>query len=119
VRVERFVPHAHLLPRCDVVVSHGGSASVVGALAHGVPLVVLPMGADQPHNADRCEALGVGRTLDPLRATPDEIAAAVQTVLGDGSYRANARRLHAECAALPPATDAVPLLETLARAAGA
>ena len=51
VRIERFVPQAEILPRCDAVVSHGGSGSVLGALAHGIPLVLLPIGADQPLNA--------------------------------------------------------------------
>ncbi|HEY8788110.1 MAG TPA: glycosyltransferase [Actinopolymorphaceae bacterium] len=59
VRVDRFVRQEALLPHCDVVVSHAGSGSVIGALAFGVPLVLLPMGADQPLNADRCLALGV------------------------------------------------------------
>ncbi|MGH3451936.1 MAG: glycosyltransferase [Haloechinothrix sp.] len=43
-----------VLPRCDAAVSHGGSGSVMGALAHGLPQVLFPMGADQPQNAARC-----------------------------------------------------------------
>lgn len=64
VRVERFVPQRAILPRASVVVSHAGSGTVVSSLACGIPLVLLLMGADQPINADRCEALGVGRVLD-------------------------------------------------------
>ena len=64
VRIERFVPQAALLPHCDLVVSHGGSGSVLGALAHGLPMVLLPLGADQPLNAARCAALGAARVLD-------------------------------------------------------
>ena len=59
VHVHRFIPQSLLLPHCDVVVSHAGSGSVIGALAHGLPMVLLPMGADQPLNAARAEALGV------------------------------------------------------------
>ena len=69
VRVEQYVPQSLLLPRCDLVVSHAGSGSVVGALAHGLPMVLLPIGADQPLNAARCEALGVARVLDPFHAS--------------------------------------------------
>ena len=71
VRVERFVPQADILARCSAVVSHGGSGSVLGALAHGLPQVLIPMGADQPLNAARCEQLGVARVLDrsPRRRT--------------------------------------------------
>src|SRR4051812_34436211 len=70
VRVERYIPQAVGLLHCDVVVSHGGSGSTIGALAAGVPCVLLPMGADQPLNAARCEALGAGVALDVMRATP-------------------------------------------------
>lgn len=114
VHVERYVPQSAVLPRCSAVVSHGGSGSVVGALAHGVPLVVLPLGADQPLNAARCEALGVGRTLDGLRASPADIGGAVRAVLADPAYTHNAAAIAAECGALPEAASAVPLLERLA-----
>ena len=60
VRIERYIPQDDVLPSCDLVISHGGSGSVMAALAHGLPAVLLPLGADQPCNARRCVALGVG-----------------------------------------------------------
>lgn len=113
VRVERFVPQAALLPHCDVVVSHGGSGSVIGALAHGLPSVLIPMGADQPQNAARCAALGVSRVLDAVEATPDHVREAVVEVLADASYRLAAESLRDEIAALPGPAHAVGLLERL------
>jgi len=114
VHIERYLPQSSVLPHCSLVVSHGGSGSVIGALAHGVPLVVVPMGADQPHNAARCEALGVARVLDALAATPESIAQAVSTVLADTSYRRAAERIRDEYAALPGPAHGVTLLERLA-----
>ena len=111
--VERFVPQAAVLPRCDAVVSHAGSGTVISALACGVPLVVLPMGADQPWNADRCAALGVGRVLDALTASSADIAEAVHEVLTAPAYRTAARRLRAEALALPTSADAAARLERL------
>jgi UDP-N-acetylglucosamine:LPS N-acetylglucosamine transferase len=116
VRVERYLPHADVLPRCDAVVSHGGSGTVLGALAHGLPSVLLPMGADQPWNAARCEELGVALVLDALRATPDDVREAVSTVLHDPSYRAAAERVRGEIRALPGPEHAVRLLERLLEA---
>ena len=58
VRVERFVDQWSLLPFCALVVSHAGSGTVYGALAHGVPMLLLPIGADQPFNAQRCALNG-------------------------------------------------------------
>ena len=113
VRVERFVPQAAVLGHCDVAIGHGGSGSTVGALAAGVPVVLLPMGADQPLNAERCVALGAGVVLDVVRCTPADLRAAVERVLADPSYRAAAERVRDEIAALPGAEAAVAALERL------
>ena len=114
MRIEPYVPQSVLLPRCDAVVSHGGSGTVIGTLAAGLPSVALPMGADQPLNAARCAALGVGLTLDAVRATPDAVGEAVLAVLTDPGYRKAAEGVRDEIAALPHVSAAVPLLEALA-----
>ena len=114
VHVERYIPQAQLLPHCRLVVSHGGSGSVIGALAHGLPMVVIPIGADQPRNAQRCRDLHVARVLHALEATPDRVRAATSDVLADPTYRLNAEGMRDEIAALPGPDHAVTLLERLA-----
>jgi UDP:flavonoid glycosyltransferase YjiC (YdhE family) len=114
VRIAADLPQSEVLPGCAAVVSHGGSGTVMGALAAGLPQVLLPMGADQPHNAARCAALGAGIVLDVIRAGPAAIAAAVRAVLDEPRYGVAAARLRAEAAALPPPEQAVRLLERLA-----
>jgi UDP:flavonoid glycosyltransferase YjiC (YdhE family) len=113
VYIERYIPQSLLLPHCDLVVNHGGSGSVIGALAHGLPLVVLPMGADQLPNAQRCEHLGVGVTLDAVRATPRSVRDATSALLSDAPTRQAAERIRDEIATLPGPEAAVPLLEQL------
>jgi UDP:flavonoid glycosyltransferase YjiC (YdhE family) len=115
VRVERFVPQQFLLPRCDVVACHAGSGSVLGALAFGVPMLLVPMGADQPANADRCAELGVATVLDPLQLTPEQVAGAARTLLQESRFRAAAQPWRAACADLPTAADAVPWFHQLTR----
>ena len=114
VHVERYVPQATLLPHCHLVVSHGGSGSVLGALTHGLPMVLLPLGADQPLNAARCETLGVARVLDAVGATPLMAREAVSRVLDDPAYRRAAEGFRDEIEALPGLRHAVRLLERLA-----
>jgi UDP:flavonoid glycosyltransferase YjiC (YdhE family) len=114
VRVERHLPQVDVLPRCRAVVSHAGSGSVLGALAHGLPAVLLPMGADQPQNAARCEELGVARVLDALTATPETIREAVADVLENPAYRSAAERIADEIAALPGPEHAAILAGQLA-----
>lgn len=113
VHVERYVAQASVLPYADLVVSHGGSGSVVGALAHGLPMVLIPMGADQPWNAERAAAVGVARVLDPVSATPAEVADAVNGVLANPGHRQAAERLRDEMAALRGPQTAISLLERL------
>lgn len=114
VHIERYIPQATVLPLSTVVVSHGGSGSVIGALAHGLPMVLIPMGADQPQNAARCGVLGVAEVLDAVEATPETVREAVSTVLADPSYRLAAGRLREEIATLPDPAYAITLLERLA-----
>ncbi len=114
VRIERYVPQAALLPHCHLVVSHGGSGSVLNALAYGLPMVVNPMGADQPLNAARCELLGVAQVLDAASATPEIVREAASAVLEGSSHRRAAERIRNEIAELPGPEHAVVLLERLA-----
>jgi UDP:flavonoid glycosyltransferase YjiC (YdhE family) len=113
VRLEKFIPQALLLPQCDLVVSHGGSGSVMGALTHGLPSVLIPIGADQPHNAQRCVELGVAQVLDPVTVTPDKVRTTVSAVLADQGYRRAAERIQDEIDALPGPEQTIPLLERL------
>jgi MGT family glycosyltransferase len=119
VWIERYLPHALLLPRCDLVITHGGYGSVMACLDAGVPMVVLPLaGGDQAGNAERCAALGVARVVPSAQHTPEAIRDAVRDVLGDPSYRENARRLREQIRGLPGPEQAVGLLERLAGDAG-
>jgi UDP:flavonoid glycosyltransferase YjiC (YdhE family) len=125
-RVQNWVPHAELLPHCAAMVCHGGSGTVRQGLAAGVPLVVLPLFADQPENARLVHGLGAGIALQlhgSARATVDDaldcldrLPGAVRAVLAGPAYHAVAGRVAAEAEALPPIDDVVPLLHGLARA---
>ena len=88
VRVSAYVPMSRLLATCDVLAFHGGSGTMLAALSAGVPLVVMPVAADQPENADRCAAAGVGVTLGPAARDPASVRRAVELVLDTPGYRA-------------------------------
>ena len=87
----------------------------MACLSLGLPMVVLPMSADQPRNARRCADLGVARVVELEKCTPEAIRAATRAVLSDPSYRANAKRVRDEISAMPGMELAVDLLERLAR----
>ncbi len=114
VRVVPFVPQSEVLPEVDLVVSHGGSGSLVAALTHGLPSVLLPLGADQPHNALRAGELGLATSLDAASATPETIAEHVETALRDDAMRARCAAVADDVRALPDVTWAVAALEDAA-----
>ena len=99
--VERYIPQTELLPRCSAIVHHGGSGTMFGSLAHGVPQVVLPQGADNFVNGWLLANCGAGVTIGPDDVTPEAVRDAVRLVLEEPSYRETGRRLAAEIAALP------------------
>jgi UDP:flavonoid glycosyltransferase YjiC (YdhE family) len=114
VRIARYIPQTLLMPRCDVVVAHGGTNTVLAALLAGKPLMLLPQGSDHFSNAQGCEALGVGRSVVPGEQTPEAIREAVRAVLGEGAYREGAERARAAIAAMPGPEEVVTLLERVA-----
>jgi UDP:flavonoid glycosyltransferase YjiC (YdhE family) len=115
VLVRSYVPQTQILPHCRLVVSHAGSGSLLGALSHGLPMVLLPMGADQMLNGERARQLRFAEVLDPVRATPEAIELAVERVLSDPTYRRSAERIRREIRALPGPEHASALLERLHR----
>jgi UDP:flavonoid glycosyltransferase YjiC (YdhE family) len=117
VHVEAWVDQADVLGEAALVVCHGGSGTTFGALAAGVPLVMVPVFADQFANAPLVARAGAGIEVSapqisagqgpPGRRGPvsrddaPRIRAAVETVLADGSYQEAARAVAAQMAAAP------------------
>jgi UDP:flavonoid glycosyltransferase YjiC (YdhE family) len=121
VQVRRWVPQADVLPHARAVVCHGGSGTTLGTLAAGVPLVVTPLFADQPHNGRRVAEVGAGLVVEPqgrekprTAIDPADLRAAIAAVLDDDGYARTAAAVAAEIRALPPADEALDLLAGVA-----
>ncbi len=102
VRAERWVAQEEALAHADAVVCHGGYGTMLGALAHGVPLVVMTLfGGDQRRNGRRIAEIGAGIALDedgrmmfepPGAEVIAALPGAVRRVLDDPGYGRAARR---------------------------
>ena len=110
VIVECYVPQADVLPLCDVAVGHGGSGSTLGALAHGLPMLLLPHGADQFENAQACASRGVAQVLMPDALTAEGVASAVTALLAQPAPRASAGQVAQEIAAMSTPREVVAAL---------
>jgi len=86
VVVADFAPHALLLPHCAALVTQGGAGTILAALCHGLPHLILPQGADQFRNAETAERAGVALVLEPSEATPGAIARAMARLLDESTF---------------------------------
>ena len=96
VEVHRYVPHGELMPDVSLVVGHGGHSTAMRALAHDLPLLVLPLDPmlDQPMVGKAVEEAGAGRVLR-RRASVPAIAEALRELVADGPHRVAAAGLGA------------------------
>jgi UDP:flavonoid glycosyltransferase YjiC (YdhE family) len=113
VKTVAFADHDDLMPACAAVIGHGGLGTVLRALAHGVPQLLLPLGRDQAFNARRVEELHAGIAL-PTDASPERIRTALHTLLGDARFRAAAVGVAERIAAAEPDRTAAEALERTA-----
>jgi UDP:flavonoid glycosyltransferase YjiC (YdhE family) len=114
VELHRWLPHAEVLPEVSLVVGHGGHATTMAALAHGLPLVVLPVEpkSDQRFVGRAVQAAGAGRVMG-RRASSARIREAIEELLVDGPHREAAARLGAAVRATPGATRGADAVESL------
>lgn len=110
VRVARYLPHTPVLERAICVVCHAGMGITQKALAHGVPVVAVPFGRDQPEVARRVEVSGAGVRLPRGQFRPQRLRAAVRTAIG---LKAGASRIEAAFSAAGGAVAAADAFESL------
>jgi len=122
VELHRYIPHEEIMPSASLVIGHGGHSTTMRALAHDLPLLILPMHPvlDQPMIA-KAIAAGAARVL-PKTARPDEIREALNALLQDEQSRAAAatigNRLRSRNGANIAADELEGLLSTQEKAAG-
>ncbi|MGZ4276640.1 MAG: glycosyltransferase [Solirubrobacteraceae bacterium] len=114
-RMVEWVSYARTMPRCDVVVCHGGHGTVVRALASGCAVVAVPSAGDMNENAARLDWAGVGVRVPHRFTRPRSIGLAVEKALTDDAIRTRVQELAAWHAAADPPARAADLVEELAR----
>jgi MGT family glycosyltransferase len=90
VIVVRSAPQIELLKRATLCITHAGLNTVLESLAHGVPMVAIPIGYDQPGTAARIAHHGVGEFVELDELTTERLRGLIENVLQDPSYRKRA-----------------------------
>ncbi|MGF1646462.1 MAG: nucleotide disphospho-sugar-binding domain-containing protein [Kineosporiaceae bacterium] len=105
VRLESFVPLDALMPTCAAVVNHGGPGTVLTAVTHGVPQVVIPAEFDAPLLARLLAGTGAALALPPEEATPTTVGACVRRVLTESALPVAAATLRTQARSMPDVHD--------------
>ncbi|XP_019631677.1 PREDICTED: UDP-glucuronosyltransferase 2C1-like isoform X2 [Branchiostoma belcheri] len=94
-RIMEWLPQSDLLAhsKTKAFVSHCGYNSISEAMYHGVPLVGMPLFADQHENIARVVARGMAVTLDIHTVTSEEVYQAITAVIFNPKYKEKAKRV--------------------------
>jgi UDP:flavonoid glycosyltransferase YjiC (YdhE family) len=110
-----YLPHGPVLNRACLLVGHAGHGMVMRGLQHGVAMVLIPWGRDQPGVAARAAAMGVAEVVPRGECTPERVAEAIARVLGELGYAAAARRASERLRAEDPLSRACAITEAVLR----
>jgi rhamnosyltransferase subunit B len=108
------LPLSKILDRAAIAVHPGGMGTLAQAITAGVPQLVMPHGADRPHNADQLERLAVARKVALPQWRPGMIADTVSSIIGCDTIRSNCQRLALRVAEYPGTRSACALIERTA-----
>ncbi len=82
-----FAPQMALLDRAALLITHGGSNTVLESLTRGVPMVALPRSADQIGMAARVVNCGAGLRASFKKCTAEELRRLIRRGLSEDSLR--------------------------------
>lgn len=114
-RILRYAPQESFLNLCRAVVCHAGAGTVLGALAAGVPMLLLPQSADQFYNTSRASAAGTAIALMPEHVCADVIATSAKRLLDEPGFTDRAQAVRLEIQAMPSPAAAAARIERLSR----
>ena len=113
-RLVEWVSYARTMPRCDVVVCHGGHGTVARALEAGCVVVAAPAAGDMNENAARLDWAGLGVRLPRRFVGPRAVRLAAERALASPSYAARAAGVAAWARSHDAGARAAELVEELA-----
>ena len=118
VVVEDYVDFARVFPFTDVFVTNGGFGGVLLSLSHGVPLVTAGLNEGKSDVNARVDYAGVGVNLKTETPSAAAVRSAVETVLGDPSWRERAQAMRGQFEAEDSVGAAVEVIKAAVGAGG-
>jgi MGT family glycosyltransferase len=112
---EEFLPQVSVLSQVDLVITHAGNNTTTECIHFGKPMVALPIFWDQHDNAQRVEETGFGLRLPTYSFSNEQIAGAIEQLLGDEGLSTRLREVSGRLQANPGNEHAADLIERLAK----
>jgi zeaxanthin glucosyltransferase len=109
--VVRYAPQLELLRKAALTVFHGGLNTAPESLSCGMPMIAIPVTMDQPGVAARIMWTDTGKTIPVTQLTIERLRFAIEEVLTNPGYRANAQRFQRLIAANHGVARAAELIE--------
>ncbi|MBY0121536.1 macrolide family glycosyltransferase [Bacillus sp. S/N-304-OC-R1] len=91
--VKNYVPQTELLKHTKLFITHGGMNSANEGIYYGVPMIVIPLSADQPIIAEQIVSIGAGIKLNMQSLTEDHLREAVDLVISQQSFQKAAAKI--------------------------
>ena len=110
-----FLPQTKIIPRVDLVITHGGNNTVIEALHFGKPMIVLPLFWDQYDNAQRVSETGFGLRLETYSFTDSDLTEAIERLLSDSDLKARLATTSARIQKADGIKIGADVIETVAR----
>lgn len=111
VHVTGYIPHSRVLPHCRLVISHAGHGIVMKAMAHGIPMVLVPWGRDQPGVALRAEQLGTAVVVPRSDCNAFNLAGAVKMIIQEPRYLEKSKMVSCRLRNMDGVTQAIDSIE--------
>ena len=115
MRITKFLPHASVIPKVDVVITHGGMGTTQRALAAGVPVCVIPWGRDQNETARRVEICGAGIMIPRNKLSAELLRSSVKEAI---TRKAESEKIAASFKKAGGADRAVELIREILKTEG-
>ncbi|XP_052744249.1 uncharacterized protein LOC112049418 [Bicyclus anynana] len=123
VHIVQWAPQQSILAHknCIVFITHGGLLSTTETVHFGVPIIGVPVFADQFVNVGRTVKKGFAQTVDLNYALAASLEKAIRNVLDNPSYTTRVKELSAiyHDRTVPPATELVHWAEQVVKTKGA
>jgi len=83
IYIYQTVPQLDVLRHASLLITHGGMNSIGEAMYYGVPMILVPMGTDQPMNTDRVEEFGLGKKINWLTTSARNLSGLAYSIIKD------------------------------------